>query len=150
MSSIIPGQNALPSVLYLDHAQVKLLCRRLLHIKEKLDNENMEFLKTKPGKFAAAMMHDTSDKISVVNDSQQPNKRGNDQSPHAGLKFDPSGMTLNKNSSINSLAQQQALSVSKPKTVREWVDKQKVAEKKNEDDENEGMNDTKSSLMQRA
>jgi hypothetical protein len=64
-STIIPGQNALPSVLYLDHAQVKLLCRRLLHIKEKLDNENMEFLKTKPGKFGSTLMLDES-KVSIV------------------------------------------------------------------------------------
>ena len=63
--SAVPGQ--LPSTLYLDHAQVKLLSRRLIHIKEKLENDNLEFLKTKPGKFAAAMMLDTSDKISIAN-----------------------------------------------------------------------------------
>lgn len=45
----------LPSVLYLDHAQIKLLARRLTHIKEKLAHEQIEFSKTKTGKFAKAM-----------------------------------------------------------------------------------------------
>jgi hypothetical protein len=40
------GTN-LPSVLYLDHAQIKLLARRLTHIKEKLNHEQVEFVKTK-------------------------------------------------------------------------------------------------------
>ena len=36
-----------------------------IHIKEKLDNENMEFLKTKPGKFGSTLMLDES-KVSIV------------------------------------------------------------------------------------
>lgn len=52
----------IPQTLYLDFAQLKLLSRRLIHIKEKLDVEDIELIKKKnapPTKFTETMMLET-------------------------------------------------------------------------------------------
>ena len=41
------GGKDFPGILYLDHAQIKLMHRRISHIKERLAAENVEFMKNK-------------------------------------------------------------------------------------------------------
>jgi hypothetical protein len=56
-------------VLYLDHAQIKMLSKRLQHIKEKLTAEELEFMKTQQGPRKAAnhLLQDlNNDKISII------------------------------------------------------------------------------------
>jgi hypothetical protein len=58
-------------VLYLDHASIKLVCRRLEIIKDKLNMNTLDFMRTSPKAFADHILSadGSSEKIHVVNNS---------------------------------------------------------------------------------
>lgn len=148
------NNSNLPSVLYLDHAQIKLLTRRLEHIKDKLNVDNLDFMKTAPKHFADHILSEgmqTSDKINVINNmNSAPNSQAMMLSDPSTQYLTPvNGPThMSVSPSKNSLGAQQALSMVKPKNVKQWIAK---GNKHNTFEEPVGQaNKTSSSLMQKA
>jgi hypothetical protein len=76
------GGKDFPGILYLDHAQIKLMHRRISHIKERLAAENVEFMKTKGGRYNAHSSlanhddHDDAMEALTQRNNRQPSKMG--------------------------------------------------------------------------
>ena len=52
-TGVYNNKQDIPGIMYLDHAQIKLMLRRITHVKELLSAETVNFMRTKAGRYNA-------------------------------------------------------------------------------------------------